>query len=248
MKSADAVVVSTDQERDDMARLYGASPHKAEVIPPGVDTTLFRPLEKAAARRALGLKEGRIVLSVGRIEPLKGLDILIRAMARLEDPVDTRLLIVGGNPGSDPEVERLKSVAAEEGVLDVVSFTGRVDQTDLPTYYNAADVFVLSSYYETFGLVALEAMACGVPVIASRVGGPRTFIRESKTGYLIPWRCKDAYALRLDVLLANPGLRESMGKAARAKAVTMSWDEAADRMLDVYGSVIGTTWARAAGA
>ena len=164
MRAVDAIVVSTEQERQDLSRLYQVPPSMVSVIPAGVDLKLFRPLDRARARQSLGLTENRVILSVGRIEPLKGLDIPIRAMARLDDATDARLLIVGGDPGRDSELKRLRSMAAQMGLRDVVTFAGAKDQTELPTYYSAADVFVLPSYYESFGLVALEAMACGVPV------------------------------------------------------------------------------------
>ena len=248
MRSVDAVAVSTEQERGDMSRLYDFSPHKVRVIPAGVDLKLFRPMNKARARQTLGLTEKRIVLSVGRVEPLKGLDILIGAMSKLEDTADTRLLIVGGQPGRDRELGRLRSMAARLGVQDVVTFTGTMDQSELPAYYSAADVFVMPSYYESFGLVALEAMACGTPVIASRVGGLRTFVKDGEAGYLIPWHCPEPYAQRLDVLLANPTLRESMGRAARARAQTMGWSQVANNMLGLYTALAGATWTRVAGA
>ena len=244
----DAIIASTLQERDDLAHLYGVPPQRAHVIPPGVDTQLFRQMDRQAARKALGIAESKVVLSVGRIEPLKGLDILIRAVAQLEDVSDTRLLIVGGSPSSDPEVEQLRAVASEEGIGDAVTFTGKVDQAELTTYYNAADVFVLASYYESFGLVALEAMACGVPVIASRVGGPRTFIRDSLTGYLIPWQCPEPYAQRIEMLLSNPGLRASMGDAAREEASKRGWNSAARGMSGLYDSLSAAAWRYAAGA
>ena len=118
----------------------------------------------------------------------------------------------------------------------------------LPDFYSAADVFVLPSYYESFGLVALEAMACGTPVVVSRVGGLKTFIKQGETGYLVPWRCPEPFAQRLDMLLANPALKESMGRAARAQALDMSWSGVADRILDFYSYLMADTWKSAAGA
>ena len=248
MLGADAIVVSTEQELEDLDRLYETSPYKVRVIPAGVDLDLFRPVDKSRARRTLGLTEKQVVLSVGRIEPLKGLDTLIGAFAMLDDPANTRLLVVGGAPGRDREIERLKSIAEGLGLQDRVSFVGAVDQTELPTYFSAADVFVLPSHYESFGLVALEAMACGLPVVASRVGGPRAIIKDGRTGYLIPWHCPEPYAQRLDILLANPALRESMGRAAMASARTMGWGQVAGRMMELYDSLVGQTWQNAAGA
>lgn len=245
---SDAIIVSTHQEQEDLSQLYSVSANRVHVIPPGVDTNLFKPLDQRAARKTLGITESKVVLSVGRIEPLKGIDILIRAVANLENSSDTRLLIVGGDSSSDPEARRLRGVASAAGIDDKITFTGKVSQSELPTYYNAADVFVLTSYYESFGLVALEAMACGVPVIASRVGGPRTFVRNGVTGYLIPWQCPEPYTQHMDVLMSNPNLRASMGEAARAKTEGMVWDSASAKISDVYESLVTTTWHYATGA
>jgi D-inositol-3-phosphate glycosyltransferase len=248
IEQASAIVVSTDQEKEDLSRLYGVSPRSVRIIPAGVDLDLFKPVDREDARRSLGIQESNVLLSVGRIEPLKGLEILVRAMALLSDLEDSRLVIVGGKPQEDDEIKRLKSIAAELGVETRTSFTGTVQQTELPAYYSAADVFVLPSYYESFGLVALEAMACGTPVIASRVGGPGSFITSGETGYLVPWPCPEPYAQRLDVLLANPALAAAMGKAARAKALTMGWDMAARRIVNLYTTLIRSPWTKAAGA
>ena len=246
--AADAIVVSTQQEKQDLARFYQTSPHKVQVIPAGVDLDLFRPVNRAQARQVLGLTDKRVILYVGRLEPLKGLDILIRALALLEGAAETRLLIVGGTLGLDRELGRLKSLAIRLGIEGRVTFTGAVKQAELPNYYSAADVFVLPSYYESFGLVALESMACGTPVVASRVGGLSTFVRDGEVGYLVPWHCPEPFAQRLDMLLANPTLREAMGNAARTEALGMGWSVVADRMLNFYSSLIDQPWASVAGA
>ena len=234
IRGADAIVVSTNHEREDLSRLYQTDPRKVWVVPAGVDLELFRPADKTLARQKLGLTEKKIVLSVGRIEPLKGLDILIGAMAGLADTTDTRLLIVGGQFGRDRELGRLKSLVANMGIQDSVTFAGVVNQAELPTFYSAADVFVMPSYYESFGLAALEAMACGAPVIVSSAGGPNTFVTNGESGYLIPWHCPEPYVQRLDMLLTNPGLQEKMSRAAITKARTMGWNTTASRTLDVY--------------
>ena len=245
---ADGLVVSTRQEKDDIARLYNARQNNVRIIPAGVDLKLFRPLDRDQARRSLGLSEKKVILYVGRIEPLKGLDILLTAISLLEERSDVRLLVVGGSPQRDRELDRLKSEAARLGIAEMVTFTGSVLQSELPTYYSAADVFVLPSHYESFGLAALEAMACGIPIVVSRVGGLKTFVKDGETGYLIPWRCPEPFAQRLDMLLANPGLREAMGKAARAKALRMGWGEVADRLQEYYYCLMGDTWENVAGA
>lgn len=237
MADADAIIVSTEQERSDISRLYGTKPAKINVLPAGVDLELFRPADKSDARRSLGLPDRSVVLSVGRVEPLKGFDILLMAMASLDERSDTTVVIVGGDEESSPEIERLRTLTQTLGLEDSVIFTRAVSQDRLSMYYNAADVFVMPSYYESFGLVALEAMSCGVPVIASRVSGPRSFVKSGVTGYLIDRRCPEPFAQRLDVLLHNPTLRESMGRAARSDAEKMGWDMVGRRTLDVYDSV-----------
>ncbi len=248
MDNAQAIVVSTRQEAEDLSRLYEVPSHKVEVVPAGVDLEMFRPLDKAEARRALGLSEQRVILYVGRVEPLKGLGILVEAVAQLEEREDTRLLVVGGEPGEDRQPLWLKSSVEQLGIGHMATFVGAVEQSELPTYYAAADVLVLPSYYESFGLVALEAMACGRPVIASRVGGPKTFLKNGETGYLIPWRCPEPFAERLHMLLANESLGDAMGIVARTKAEGMGWSGMADQMLDLYSYLVEAPWESVSGA
>ena len=246
--NADAVVVSTEQEKEDIVRLYDGRRRTIEVIPAGVDLELFQPMDRIDSKRELGLSEEHVVLYVGRIEPLKGIDILLQSIALLEGGSNTRLMIVGGSLDGDEELERMREMAEELGLRDRVTFTGSVSQAELPIYYGAADVFVLPSHYESFGLVALEAMACGTPVVASRVGGLKTFINHGECGYLIPWRCPEPFAQRIETLLANEALRKVMGRAARTKAMEMSWSGVAGVMLDCYASLMDDPWENAAGA
>jgi len=247
--SADSIVVSTEQEKGDLGRLYDVAADRVDVVPAGVDLDLFKPMDKAKARRELGLTESNIILSVSkRVEPLKGVDILISAIAQLGDISDTRLLVVGGDPVTDRELQMLVELAEALGVVDSVTFTGAVEQTELPKYYSAADVFVMPSYYETFGLVALEAMACGTPIVASGVaGGPKSFIEEGTTGYLIPWPSPDHYAERLEQLLQDSALRGRIGLAGRDKALTMGWDTVAAGLSRHYDRATGEAWMNVAG-
>ena len=155
----------------------------------------------------------------------------------MEEPEAVKTLIVGGESEGDMEVERLRTLAAELGLSSQVGFVGRVEQQELPAYYNAADVCVVPSWYESFGLVALESMACGTPVVASRVGGLPTIVRDGVTGYLVPWRCPEPFADRLDILLNNAAVNRTMGEAARNRALTMGWSAVADSLLTLYGSL-----------
>ena len=247
MRDADAIIVSTEEEKQDAVRLYDAHPQKIKVIPAGVNLDTFKPVNQSIARQRVGIHEKQVILYVGRIEPLKGIDVLLEAAALLDRSDDIRVLIVGGSPGNNAELGRLKALTTELGIESMVTFTGAIKQNKLPDYYSAADVFVLPSHSESFGLAALEAMACGVPVVVSRVGGLKTFIDNGETGYLVPWRCPEPFVQRLEMLLANPLLREAMGRAARAKALQMGWGHAADRMLEFYSSLLRDTLESAAG-
>ena len=236
--SVDGVVVSTRGEADEIARLYGVDPGRLAVVAPGVDLDLFRPVDRAESRRRLGISEDCVVLYVGRLEPLKGLDILVRAVADLQMADATRLVVVGGGDrGSDGIARQLGRLARSLGIGERVTFAGAVPQSDLPTYYGSANVLVLPSHYESFGMVALEAMACGTPVVVSRVGGLRSFVRNGESGYLVPWRCPGPFSERIEAVLANPSLGRAMGRGALAAARRMGWDGALGRLMDFYDSL-----------
>ena len=174
-----------------------------------------------------------VLLFVGRIERLKGVDILLETAAALDYRSKVTLLIAGGSQSS-PEMDRLKNIAGELGIASMTRFLGSVPQSELAHYYNAADVCVLPSYYESFGLAALEASACGTPVVASRVGGLPSVVKDGETGYLIPWRCPGPFVDKIELLLANDRLRRDMGVAARAHAETLTWEAAAAKLLGVF--------------
>ncbi|MSQ12618.1 MAG: glycosyltransferase family 1 protein [Dehalococcoidia bacterium] len=231
---ADALMVSTEHERDALQRLYGVSSSKIAIIAPGVDVNLFKPLGISLAQQALGLDGKRVLLFVGRLDPVKGLDIALEAMSLLEDQNDLEMVVVGGEQDGKTESGRLQALAQRLGVGDRVRFTGPVAHEDLPYYYSAAEALVMPSYYESFGLAALEAMACGTPVVAARVGGLPWVVRDGVTGYLVPWHCPEPFSRRLEVLLTNKALRDSMGRAARERALTHDWREVAREMLALY--------------
>ena len=233
-RNADRVVAWSAHERDLLSDLYGADKDHVLIIPPGVDTKMFRPHDKQASRKKLGLPgSGKILMYVGRVERLKGIEILIQAVAGMEEEDDVTLLIVGG-ADSDPERHRLNDVVDRLGITDRVKFLPSVKQEQLPEYYSAADVCVFPSYYESFGLAALESMACGTPVVASRVGGLPSIVREGETGYLIPTRCPAAFIQRIEILITNDHLRTLMGRAARERALELGWGVAVDRLIAVF--------------
>jgi D-inositol-3-phosphate glycosyltransferase len=212
---ADLVVAATGVERARLVQDYGASPGRITVVPCGVDTELFRPGARQQARAELGLDGGPLLLYVGRIAPIKGLETLLQAVARLRaSGPAARLLVVGGDTDEalDGHEAALRRQAAGLGLDGAVSFVGAQPQERLRAYYVAADVTVLPSYYESFGMVALEAMACASPVIASRVGGLTVTVRDGVTGFLVPEGDAAALAERITTVLVDPDLRWRVGR------------------------------------
>ena len=236
---ADRIIVASKHEQHLLTSLYGADAERIAVVPCGVDLDLFSPMDKEFARRRLGLRDAeRIILFVGRIEPLKGIDILIAAAAQLHENENFAVLIVGGDARAETQIAELRAQAERLGVDHHISFVGAVEHTELPLYYNAADVCVVPSYYESFGLVAVESMACGTPVVASRVGGLTSTVSDGETGYLIPWRCPEPFAERLELLLDNDELRASFGRAGREAVERYRWANVADAVAAVYDELL----------
>jgi D-inositol-3-phosphate glycosyltransferase len=234
---ADRIICASEGEKGMLVRLYGAPAGRVSVVPCGVDTLRFRPMRKARARQKLGLPEDEpVVLFVGRMEPLKGIEVLLQAAALVEGRF--RLLIVGGDEREKARKAELASLARELRVFARTAFVDAAAHRELPLYYNAADVCVVPSYYESFGLVAVEAMACGVPVVASRVGGLKETVIDGRTGYLVPWRCPEPFAERLELLLSNDGLRRSLGREARRAAQRFRWPQVAEGVEAVYHDLV----------
>lgn len=245
---ADLVVAASALEKAQMNWFYGASMEKIRVIPCGVDINLFRPIPKGKAREHLDLDHEKILLFVGRIEPIKGLDTLIKAFAILKNDKAHRdrslkLLLVGGdnkNGGSPTSVEinRLKNMAARMGITEQVKFLGPLHQEELPYYYSAADVCVLPSHYESFGLVALEAMACGTPMVASRVGGLPFTISDGENGYLVTHGEPEELADRVRNVLNDEKTRARLGKTGMKTAKEYGWETVATKLLSVYNELL----------
>ena len=237
-QQADLLIASTEDERTALVELYGADRERVYVVPPGVDLGMFQPIDRAEARRKIGFGTGRMLLFAGRLERLKGVEIAIRALALLRDRNhdDVRLIILGedSKDGEESEKERLKAIAASVGVRDRVDFLGSVVHHELPYFYSAADVVVMPSYSESFGLVGLEAQACGRPVVAADVSGLRSVVRDEVSGYLVRDQDPAAYAERIGRLLDDPQFAEQMGRRARLLAQRFSWSRTADALSDLF--------------
>lgn len=248
LQAADRIISPTLAERTQLHFLYRAEDAKISIVPPGVDTSRFYPIPTDEARESIGLpRDERILLFVGRIEPLKGLETLLRAIALLRESgvqcqVPHLLMVIGGDPGAtgenlNTEMARLQALCKQLGLDDLVLFLGKRGQDTLPDYYSAADVLIMPSHYESFGMVALEAMACGTPVVASQVGGLAFLVQDGETGFVVPDGDPRALCDRLTLLLTDPPLRLRLGRQAAAYARQYSWDSVVDRLLAVYRRV-----------
>ena len=233
VRCADLVLASTDDEHEQLVRFYGADASRIEIVAPGVDHNVFFPGDRSAARRHLGLAHGPVVLFVGRIQPLKGVDLAVRALAEIEDR-RAQLVVVGGPSGPDgpAELAQLRVLVAELGVEHRVQFVEPQRHEALADYYRAADVCVVPSRTESFGLVALEAAACGTPVVAANVGGLRRLVDDGVTGYLVHDRDPAAYAALIDRVLRDGG--DAMRAQAVARSARYRWSIAAARLRRHY--------------
>jgi D-inositol-3-phosphate glycosyltransferase len=235
---SDAILASSDDEAAQLERLYGAVPERIEVVPPGVDHQLFLPGDQRAARRRLGLGDGPVLLFVGRIQPLKGADVAVRALAALA-PRPATLVLVGGpsGPDGDAELARLHELVAALDLGGRVRFVPPRPHGELASYYRAADVCLVPSRSESFGLVALEAAACGTPVVAAAVGGLRSLVVHGRTGYLVEGRDPRAYATEVARLLDAPALAAAMSLEATARARRYRWSITAARLRRLYADL-----------
>ncbi|HEX5506649.1 MAG TPA: glycosyltransferase [Thermomicrobiales bacterium] len=241
MERADAIVAANARERAEMVWWYGLRAPKIATIGCGIDLDLFRPGDRAAARAALGLGDAPTLLYVGRIDPAKGVEFLLDGFARLRaswrGSAPPRLDIVGGELRGDalgPDLARLRDQAAALGVAAGIHFHGPQPHEALPAYYAAADVTVVPSRYESFGLVAVEAMACGTPVVASHVGGLAYTIEDGENGFLVPYGDGDALAAALARVLGDDGLRDRLSAGALATAAGHSWVGVTRQILALY--------------
>ena len=237
VQTADRIVAANVVERAHLVWYYGATAEGISVIPCGVDTELFQPMSQAAAKDLLELPPQPALLYVGRLEPIKGLETLLEAMARIGGAA--RLYIVGGDSDepSTPHAARLRTRVAALGLDRRVRFLGAQPQRRLRYFYAAAEATVMPSYYESFGMVALEAMACGSPVVASRVGGLTTTVKDGVTGYLVPEGDAGALSERLELLLHDPETRARLGREAMRWAADHRWPCVAEAVCRLYSEL-----------
>jgi D-inositol-3-phosphate glycosyltransferase len=239
IKQADCIIASTAEERLQMIRHCGATSGQVRVIPCGIDLKLFKPQDRQLARAKLGIGcQEPMVLFVGRLDPFKGPDVLLRSAALMQ--TKTQIVIVGGKSASDKDSQLLKELARQLKISKRVHFIEAQPQYKLPAFYSAADVTVIPSYHESFGLAAVESLACGTPVVATLAGGLKTVVQNNITGYLVP-RCPGFFAERLDTLLQNPGLLKKLSTAARPSILQYSWSNVAEMVLNMYEDVLNVS-------
>jgi D-inositol-3-phosphate glycosyltransferase len=248
VRNSDRLIASSAQEADDLVRLYGASRNRLSVVAPGVDLQVFNERPTGALRKRLDLDGAQVVVFAGRLERLKGAETVIRAMAILAadraQPTPPVLLVIGDDSHngasesrlSGGERSRLEALAESLGIGRQVRFMGSVDQAALAGYLSLAAVCVVPSYSESFGLVALEAAACGTPVVAARVGGLPTIVKDGLTGFTLISHDPAQYAERIGRLLADEELRRCFSRRSRLVATQFTWKDTVDRLVAEYAA------------
>jgi D-inositol-3-phosphate glycosyltransferase len=249
MINADRIIASTIDEKKELVNLYKTKKEKIVVIPPGVDTSRFYPIPPEEAKEFINIPEDEnMLLFVGRIEPLKGIDTLIQAIAQLRkaDVMENcphYLYIIGGDLEEDDrnlnqEMMRLQKLCEDYGLGDLIVFLGKKDQNTLQYYYSAAEIVVMPSNYESFGMVALEAMACGTPVVATQVGGLQHLVQDGVTGFTVPNNDPTALEEKITMLLCQSELRQRLSNASVQYARTFDWDMIIPRITAIYEELL----------
>jgi D-inositol-3-phosphate glycosyltransferase len=239
MACSDAVLANCSVEAAQLRQLYGVDPDRIEIVAPAVDHAFFAPGDRAQARRAINLPaDPQILLFVGRIQALKGLDVAVAAFAQVRDP-EAVLVVVGGpsGPEGEAEHERIEKLAAELGVAHRIIWRDPQPHELLSTYYRASNVVLVPSRSESFGLVALEASACGTPVVAAAVGGLRTLVEHGLTGFLVEGRDPAVFAAYAGEIVSNAPLAAEMGRNAARQAMRYQWSISAARLRRLYSDL-----------
>ena len=222
------IIATTEREEEALIRYCGASSQRIAVIPCGVNMDLFQPVDKVQAKQQMGFADDKVILFVGRVEPLKGLSQLLRAVACLSDIQSVRLVIIGGDEHSRHEIERLHQLSRKLNIQDNITFLGLTRHEKLPYFYSAADVCVIPSYSESFGLVALESLACGTPVVATDVGDLKNIIRQGETGYVVADNNPHRLADKIALLLSRPDSDIKSAQEIRDSVSNLSWQYIAE--------------------
>jgi D-inositol-3-phosphate glycosyltransferase len=244
VRHVDCIIAATSDERHHMLRYCGAPPGRVVVIPCGVDLKHFTPRSRSFARQKLGLPAERpVLLFAGRLDPFKGPDILLRAANLMQH--DSLLVIVGGKLSDDKDILQLRELAQDLHIANRVLLLGARPREEMPFFYSAANVTVVPSYHESFSLAAVESLACGTPVVATRAGGLTTVVCHGENGFLVP-RCPGFFAERLDALLSDDQLYARLCSAARSSVVQFSWEKVAQEVSLVYNQLTGEDLSRIA--
>jgi D-inositol-3-phosphate glycosyltransferase len=243
--AADRVLVPTQTDAHHLIDLYSADPARIRIVAPGVDARRFRPRDRTEARRRLGLGDGPVVLFVGRLQRLKGPDVAIeafsQALSRAPGPMrDARLVLVGGPSGAESGSIRpwLEGMVASLDLADRVTFVPPRPHDELSWFYSAADVLLMPSRSESFGIAALEAQACGTPVVAAEVGGLSQAVRDGGGGFLIAERDSGAYAEAIVRIVSSPQLARSLARSGLSHAASFSWERTVEGLLEAYGELV----------
>ena len=238
VKTCQRILAPTTGEKNNLLTYYNAPAGKIGVVPCGVNLDLFQPMDRAAARQRLGFDDNEsIVLYVGRFDPMKGIDRLLEAMTHLRHHRGLRLVIIGGDGPDTPEYQNLQKLARKSGIQNMVTFVGRIEQKHLPPYYSAADVLVMPSYYESFGLVGLESLACGTPVVATEVGAMRNILRDGETGQIVIHPNPRALAQAIETFITRPGKKKLSTDMIRASVLKFGWANVAAAVIDEYNTL-----------
>jgi len=238
VKNCQQIIASTSRERDELIRYCGASPGRIRIVPCGVNLDLFRPINKERVRRRLNLNGEGVLLFVGRIVPIKGLDRLLMAMPYFKGERPIKLLVIGGDEQNPIPRENLRNLTKELGISDRVMFFGFVEHKELPCFYSAADVCVIPSFHESFGLVALESLACGTPVIATKVGAMESIIWSDHTGYVVDDNTPVHLAEKIFRFLSGVNVTPEPIDVIRASVLRFSWSHVAEAAEREYASVM----------
>ena len=231
MYDCQKIIVATEKEKQDLLQYYDAPEEKINVVPCGVNMELFKPVDKMLARQMLGFMEEKLLLFVGRIDPLKGIDNLIRTIPLLKKYWNVKLVVVGGDENNHDELLKLKRLTGELDMQDSIEFQGLVKQEHLSYFYSAADICVVPSYYESFGLVPLESLACGTPVIAADVGNLKNIIKTGETGYIVADNSPGKLAESITLLLSQSSFDREYVFSTRASVSKWDWTNIAEKIV-----------------